>query len=62
MQFQMKEKRMSEETKNDFRQEETANIQKSANPDTEYMKDRNLCTVCHGVVRLCDRTDCPNLK
>lgn len=43
-----------------FRQDETPNIQKSLSPDSDYMKDHNLCPVCHGVVRLCERGDCPN--
>lgn len=48
-----------EDEKNGYRQDETENLQKSANPDSEYMKDRDLCRTCHGKVTLCDRGDCP---
>lgn len=48
-----------EDIKYDHRQDETDNLQKSVNPDGEYMKDHNLCRVCHGKIAVCDRSDCP---
>lgn len=41
------------------KQDESENIQKSANPDTEYMRDHNLCTKCHGNRRVCGEASCP---
>ena len=29
-------------------QDETDNLQKSEKPDVEYMKEHELCPVCHG--------------
>ena len=49
----------NKETEDKYRQDETTNIQKSESPDSEYMEDHHLCRVCHGVVRVCDRSDCP---
>jgi len=49
----------NEQKGREFRQEETQNLQKSERPDAKYMQDRHLCTVCHGVARVCERGDCP---
>lgn len=53
---------MSEEEKDGFRQDETSNLQKSENPDAEYMSDHGLCRTCHGVKQICSRTDCPQAR
>ena len=45
--------------KDEFRQEETDSIQKSIKPDAEYMRENDLCRICHGTIRVCDRSDCP---
>lgn len=54
---------MSETEKKDDlgwqKQDETDNLQKSENPDGEYMKDKGLCVVCHGVRKKCDKAGCP---
>lgn len=39
--------------------EESENIQKSEKPDSDYMKDHNLCQRCHGVRRKCEDISCP---
>lgn len=41
------------------KQDTSDNIQKSANPDGEYMKDHNLCTKCHGIKQRCSIDGCP---
>ena len=43
-------------------QDETDNLQKSETPDAEYMKDRELCPVCHGVAHAGGPNNCPNKK
>lgn len=59
---------MSEDTKQDetidprWRQDQTPNLQKAMNPDSDYMKDRNLCVRCHGVANDCGRLDCPQRR
>jgi hypothetical protein len=37
----------------DHNQDETDNIQKSAEPDNDYMDARGLCKKCHGPVGRC---------
>lgn len=44
------------------KQAETENIQKSVNPDSEYMKDHGLCQKCHGAKKRCDRDGCPQQR
>jgi len=53
---------MTEEKKPDLgwqKQDETDNLQKSVNPDGEYMRDHHLCTKCHGAKKKCDIEGCP---
>lgn len=38
---------------------ESDSLQKSAKPDRGYMDEQNLCRVCHGVKKVCERADCP---
>lgn len=42
-----------------WRQDETENLQKSENPNSGYMKDRQLCGLCHGAARNCGMVNCP---
>ena len=54
-----------EEEKKDLgwqKPEESDNMQKSETPDAEYMKDHQLCPVCHGVAHAGGPVNCPNKK
>lgn len=55
----MAEETKKADTERPWRTAETPNLQKSENPDAAYLKDRNLCSLCHGIARICERGDCP---
>lgn len=44
----------------DHDQDKSDEMIKSANPNRDYMKQRGLCSKCHGPMRHCDRQGCPN--